>query len=243
VSLVLRPYRAADREAVRRICLETAFRYEGSGFMFEDGQLFADYWTEYYLRFERDMCLVLEDGRGRVVGYLLGCGDSARMFRRMKTRIIPVIVIKLLFRLVTLRYRKRMTYRYIRWVFFRSWREVPPIPLDRFPAHYHLNILREAAFQGGFSRLLLSFLDMLEERGIRGIYGIVLEPGSGGFFTRLLKRIKPIVGEEQEYFWEGKSSLYQYVRGDRRPMVNRVHASSVRSYRKVVLYIAERFGY
>ena len=211
--------------------------------MFEDSELFADYWTEYYLKYEQDMCLILEDEGGQVVGYLLGCKDSALMFRRMKRRIVPAIVMRMLFRLLTLRYKDRHTYRDIAWVLFKSRREIPPVPLDRFSAHYHLNILKGGAFKGGFSILLLHFLDKLDELGIEGIYGIVHEPKAGGFFTRVLNRIKPLIGEEQDSYWEGASSLHKYVFGDDKPMVNRVHASSIGKYRKMVLYIAERFGY
>jgi hypothetical protein len=243
MTLSLRPYRPSDRTAVRRICLETAFRYRGIEEFFEDRELFADYWTNYYLRFEADLCFVLENEETEVVGYLLGCPNSSLMFRRMKTRILPGITARMILRLLTFRYKKSQTIRYIRWMLFNSWREIPPIPLARFPAHYHLNVLKKAAFQGGFSRLLLHYLDRLEELGVSGIYGVVLEPESGGFFTRLAKRIKPLSGVEQDYFWEGPSSLYKIVLKDKTPMVNRVYASTVSAYKTFIMYIAQRFGY
>ena len=63
---VIRPYRAEDREAVRQICRTTAYRNRGSDAVFEDGEVFADYWTRYYTDYEPESCLIVEED-GEVV--------------------------------------------------------------------------------------------------------------------------------------------------------------------------------
>jgi len=239
VPLTIRPYRPADRDAVRTICRETAFRNRGSDIFFPDGELIADYWTGYYLRYEADSCLVAEKG-GRVVGYLLGCPDSLRFVRLFKRAVLPVILFKLLGRFFTLRYRTPQAYRCLRWLLWRSWREVPRVPMDRFSAHYHANVLREASFQNGFTGLVERFLNELDARGIYGIYGIVPEPVAGGWFSKLVAKAGE-VGLKPEFLQSFDTSMYRDVMGSDTPMVHRVFAASVANYREFLHFIRERY--
>ena len=57
----MRPYRADDLEAVRRICADTGFLGQPVDRLFEDRELFVDYLTRYYTHFEPEAC------------YLMGC--------------------------------------------------------------------------------------------------------------------------------------------------------------------------
>lgn len=239
-GLTIRQYRPEDREQVRQICRETAYRNRGYALFFEDGQLFADYWTRYYLEYEADLSFVVER-EGEVVGYLLGCADSARFLKIMKRKILPKIVLKLTWGIVTLRYRRLKTYRFIRWLVFKSWREVPAIPVDRFPAHYHLNLKRDGRFKGGFSGLLQRFLDELERRGIPGLYGIVLEPKKGGIISKMFSAVGE-VGLKEEYFAECPTTMYRDVLRDDTPMVNRIYASRLEIYRRFVEFAAARYN-
>jgi hypothetical protein len=237
--LKIRPYSSEDKQTIREICKRTAFRNRGYELLFEDGELFADYWTEYYLKYESDLCFVAEK-ENKVVGYLLGCSDSRKFLYIMKKRILPKIIIKLIWRLLTIQYRNKKTYRYIYWTFVKSWREVLPIPYKKFPAHYHSNILPEGAFRQGFSQLLFRFLDELESRDIPGLYGIVIEPKDGGWFSKLAKKIE-LLGVRPEYFHENTSTLFRYVLKDKTPMVNRIFASSIDSYREFVKFVNKKY--
>src|SRR6516164_8748238 len=71
-GIQVRPYRCDDLQAVRRICADTGFLGQPIDPVFEDRELFADYLTGYYTRFEPDALLVCELG-GEVRGYLMGC--------------------------------------------------------------------------------------------------------------------------------------------------------------------------
>jgi len=237
--LNFRPFQPEDRGSIREICRLTAFRNQGYDTFFEDGELFADYWTEYYLKYEPDLCYVAEKGN-RVVGYLLGCSNSSSYLDTLKKKILPRLLIKCLWRVLTLRYRRRKTYRYLRWLVLKSWREIPPIPAKRFPAHYHSNMLREASHRCGFSGLLIPFLDELEDRGVSGLYGIVQEPKEGGIFSKLFSRSHRL-GIHEEYFAEIPTDMYKDVLGDKRPMVNRIYASNIASYRKFAHYVSRRY--
>lgn len=241
-ELTIRPYKKEDRGTIREICCNTAFRNRGCDAFFEDRDIFADYWTNYYLEYEPDLCFTAELD-GEIVGYLLGSSDYDHFESTMKKKILPPILLKLLRRLLTLRYRKKMTYLYVRWGIFTSWREMPPIPCERFPAHYHCNILRKGAFKQGFSRLLFRYLDELEKKGVPGIYGIVLEPAKGGWMTKLLDKARDKRIGKEEYAEESPTSLFKIVLKDPTPMVNRVYGCSIETYRSFVSYVKKYYKF
>ena len=56
--VTIRPYRADDREGVRRVCADTGFLGTPIDPVFEDRELFADYLTSYYTDREPESTLV-----------------------------------------------------------------------------------------------------------------------------------------------------------------------------------------
>src|ERR1700722_12591619 len=67
----VRRYRPSDRDSVRALCCETGFLGNAIDPVFEDRELFADFFTDYYLRHEPDSAFVVTKGDS-VQGYLLG---------------------------------------------------------------------------------------------------------------------------------------------------------------------------
>lgn len=237
--LSVRRFIESDRQAVRDICRATAFRNRGHKSFFEDGEIFADYWVEPYLKAEPDLCYVVEKS-GRVVGYLLGSSDPERLFSIQK-KYYAKLLLKVLLRIMTLQYRSARTYRTLWWALSRGRRERISIPYERFPAHYHANIIREGISLKGYSSLLLSFLRDLSDRRISGLYGILLEPETGGVFSRIFNRMHS-QGLREEYYAEKPTEMYRIVLGDKTPMVHRVFASSLETYRQFVLYMRKRYN-
>lgn len=238
----IRAYKPEDRDAVREICRRTAYRNRGSDAVFEDGELFADYWTRYYTDFEPESCLVVEED-GEVIGYLLGCKDTARHIRIMSRRIVPAALGRAFSRLATFRYRKRSTRRMLYWLVTRGWRESPEIPLERFPAHYHCNILRKGFGKGYYSALVLRFLDQLEREGVPGLHGQIEETASGGPWRQMVDRFLEFTGRaaELELFSEHPSTFQQYVLGVDKPMVNRAWGAKVGDYRQWMSWTGDTF--
>lgn len=239
---LIRPYRSGDREAVREICRRTAYRNRGSAAVIEDGELFADYWTKYYTEEEPESALVVEQD-GRVVGYLLGCVDSARFHRAMARRIVPAVLARALWRLATFRYRDPNSRRMLYWLLRYGWQEDPAIPLDRFPAHYHCNILQQGYGKGYYSALAYRFLDELSRRGVERLHGQVQEAASGGPWMRMVESYRRHLGGPAllEFFAEKESTFQRYMFGVQKQVMNRAWGAKVEDYRGWLVWAAEKY--
>ena len=165
----LRPYRPGDLEAVRRICADTGFLGSPIDPIFEDRELFADYLTGYYTRFEPEALLVCEVD-GEVRGYLMGC---RRALLRQAYQFLANFVVagKALYRCLRRPYNNA-SRRFLRWVLMNSWREVPVTP--RNMPHFHMNILPDARSVRNTRALIRTFLDFLRSHDCRSVYGQVV---------------------------------------------------------------------
>jgi len=165
----LRPYRPGDLEAVRRICADTGFLGNPIDPVFEDRELFADYLTGYYTRFEPEALLVCEVD-GEVRGYLMGC---RRALLRQAYQFLANFVVagKALYRCLRRPYNSA-SRRFLRWVLMNSWREVPVTP--RNMPHFHMNILPDARSVRNTRALIRTFLDFLRSHDCRSVYGQVV---------------------------------------------------------------------
>jgi len=162
----LRPYRPGDLEAVRRICADTGFLGNPIDPVFEDRELFADYLTGYYTRFEPEALLVCEV-EGEVRGYLMGC-RRALLKQAYQFFANFVVAGKALYRCVRRPYNDA-SRRFLRWVLINSWREVPVTP--RNTPHFHMNVLPDARSVQNTRALIRTFLDFLRAHGCQSVYG------------------------------------------------------------------------
>jgi hypothetical protein len=238
----VRPYRDADRDAVRDICCRTAFFELGATAVTADVDLFADYWTAYYTDHEPESSLVAELD-GRVIGYLHGCADTARFRRVMARRIAPPIAGIIAIRAIRGRYRHQpRTRRFLRWLATRAWREEPPVDIARYPAHYHVNLLRDGHGHRLYTGMAIRFLDTLLARGIRGVHGQVLDVPDGGVWDGFLGRYERRHPEVAVRRWQTPSSLGRDVLGIARPLSNHAFATEVAVLRDVLAVAGRRHG-
>jgi hypothetical protein len=165
----IRPYTAADRAAVRAICADTGFMGSPIDAIFEDREVFADFFTRYYTDYEPESALVAEvEETGEVVGYLLGSlrfrWQAWMQVTLMITRTIP----KVLFRYLIGGYNKS-SRDFLYWVLFRSIRETPPAP--RRSAHFHINLKTNHRTGVAGRELIFTFFELARARGVHRIYG------------------------------------------------------------------------
>lgn len=170
-NVVIRPYEARDRAAVRHICCETADRGEPVESFFSDRELVADLVTRYYTDFEPETSWVAERD-GRVVGYLTGALDTARHERVMARRILAPAIFGALRRGALWR---RETWRMISVLpqALRGFAHRRHIPLGDYPAHLHIDLLGEGRGQHIGHRLMAVFLERLRTAGARGTHASV----------------------------------------------------------------------
>jgi ribosomal protein S18 acetylase RimI-like enzyme len=162
--MVVRPYQAGDRDAVRRLCCDTGFLGNPIDPVFEDRELFADFLTRYYTDHEPESAFVLEKD-GAVKGYLLG---SRRRFKLGLATLGDTLanVFKLLRRYPGYNAAGK---RYVHWILLKGWRETPPAPDNA--AHFHINILPEARTMEKTRELFNAFFSYLVEQGENRVYG------------------------------------------------------------------------
>ena len=77
-DVIVRPYRAEDRQMVRHVCYATGYMGDSPHWYWRDVESFADLWSHYYTDREPESAFVAERPDGLVVGYLLGCVDTTK---------------------------------------------------------------------------------------------------------------------------------------------------------------------
>jgi hypothetical protein len=177
--VLIRKFQPADRERIREICQATALRGKNVKMFFEDGEIVSRLFADYYLDYEPDSCFVA-DVDGRVLGYALACKDTKKFMRVAASRIVPRVIGRILWKIVTAQYRSKQTYKTLWWVLTRSWREIPSASIDDYPAHIHVSVdpelaeMKLAVMKLGM-RLGQTVIEHLRQAGVRGIHGSIAE--------------------------------------------------------------------
>jgi ribosomal protein S18 acetylase RimI-like enzyme len=179
----IRPYEPRDREAVRGICLSTAYGGEGEG-VIEPG-LFVDLMIRAYTDFDAGVLWVVEREE-RVVGYLAGSFDERRFDRVQVWRVVPAAVARSLGRGLL---RRRNLWRLLARLpaFLAEGRKSAAADQGDYPGHLHVNLLPEVRRRWVGARLVERFLAEARSRGLPGVRAVVYgtnEPGRR-FFERL----------------------------------------------------------
>jgi ribosomal protein S18 acetylase RimI-like enzyme len=185
----VRPYEPPDRAAVREICRATA--YGGKPLL--DPRLFTELMTRYYTDFAPEGLWVAER-KGRVVGYLAGCFDEARLRRAMVRRIVPRAVAAALARGLLLRPELWQLLSALPR-FLAAERHAREADLSGYPAHLHINLMPAARGRGLGERLMAQLCAEAARRGLPGVHATVLaenRPARRFFeqlgFTALVRR-------------------------------------------------------
>lgn len=167
-----------DKPDIRYIACETAFMGRPMEHFMEGREVFADLMTNYYLRYEPESCFVAEDkGKSKVVGYLLGTKDTNRERRISHLFIYPQVALKLL----TFQYSLgRKTFHHALRA-LRSYivdQNLKP-PVDKYPAHLHINLLAKYRRMGIGTQLMDAFIRYLISNKIKGVHLITTSNNSG----------------------------------------------------------------
>jgi ribosomal protein S18 acetylase RimI-like enzyme len=181
LQIKIRDYELKDRESIRRICYETSFLQRPHLF-FDDPEIVTDALTRYYLDFEPGSCFVAES-RGRVVGYIIGTVDMARMNYVYGVKILMPLILKAIEHGAFFR---RKTMRFI-WNYLKSVLKgeflVPNFTRD-YPATFHINVDKEQRGKKVGSQLISRALQLLKEKNVPGVQFSTMTDEAKDFFVR-----------------------------------------------------------
>ena len=190
----LRQYAPADIDALREICLRTGAGGRDATDLVSNPQLPGDVYAAPYGVLEPTSVLVLENGAGHVVGYVLGALDTASFEARCEAEWWP---------LMRERYPFGAGARALDRFFLEHVHEPPstdPSLLARYPSHLHINLLPDMQGSGWGRSMIEAMLELLTARGSIGLHlGVSADnDGAQKFYARLgFERLECDADEQQ----------------------------------------------
>ncbi len=167
-EIEIRPYETADRAGVRRVCYLTGFMGEPAAWMWRDSESFADMFTGYWTDREPESASVAVLD-GEVVGYLLGCRDSRKVWNTGKQFVHHAFGRGMAFRPGTAGIFWRMMSDGV--VDSLRHRLPPPNYYDeRWPAHLHIDLLPVCRHKGIGAKLVSGWLGTLRSEKVPGCH-------------------------------------------------------------------------
>jgi ribosomal protein S18 acetylase RimI-like enzyme len=161
---MIRAYRAADFDAVSRICTLTAERGGDATGLYVSDELMPDTFVRPYVVFQPDLAFVVEDEQG-VGGYIVGV-ESTRAFTEWFSREwIPAEIEGKYEHTEPVVSKDDLIRHLAYWPERMLIREV-----DEYPAHLHIDLLPRLQRQGWGGRLIDTLSAALRERGVPGLH-------------------------------------------------------------------------
>jgi ribosomal protein S18 acetylase RimI-like enzyme len=198
VQPFIRGYGPADLDTVYDICARTADLGGDSRGQYSSDRLIGDIFAAPYVVLEPEHAHVVDDGTGRVVGYILGTADTPTFVRRFREEWLP-----------------RVQGRYgdddprdagMLALMRRPERMLVP-ELAAYPAHLHIDLLPPLQGKGFGRRLMRAFLDGLRAAGVARVH-LGMAPANTAaraFYDRLGFTEIPVPGE-QSVIYLGRST-------------------------------------
>lgn len=166
-EFVITTYKPEHRTAVFRIAADTAFFGDPVEAYLEDRRLFCDFFYRYYTDYEMEHSWVSITGQ-EVIGFLMGCTDTAAQQRRWLRKILP----STLWWALRGRYRLgRRTWQYATGLVKAAIKqEFVHCDLEEYPAHLHVNIAEKGRGLGIGRQLMDTYLGQLRLLGVPGVH-------------------------------------------------------------------------
>lgn len=167
----IRAYKETDKRKVQEICLRTA--NDDYPFTTIEERPGADYllstYCDYYIDCEPESCFVLTDENDSAVGYIMCAKEQKAYRRRFLKEYCP--------RVHWDRKAKVLSYS-------EAW--LHGAFAAKYPAHLHIDILKDYRGGGNGTRMITVLLEHLKKKGIKGVHLIVSEdnPKAIRFYER-----------------------------------------------------------
>lgn len=180
-AVLIRPYRASDREALDHICVATGLGGGDARGHYTEPELLPVIFARPYAALEPELVFVAEDD-GRAIGYVLGTADSAAFFRAFRERWLPQVAGRF-----PAAPEPGTPDERLRDLLHHPERMLEPAVAGPYPAHLHIDLLPEGQGRGLGRRLMETFLDALRARDVPGVHlGVSAEnTRARAFYQRL----------------------------------------------------------
>ncbi len=167
METTIRHYQAKDLLAVCTIAADTAFFGDPVEAFLEDRQLFSEAFASYYTEYEAPLAWVAEKQEG-LVGFLLGCADTAAQSRQWRGYIIEKVLLKAM----AGRYRLgRRTASFAWGMLLGAVRgEEAGVDLREYPAHLQIDVCAVQRGSGVGRRLIEAYLEQLGQLNVKGVH-------------------------------------------------------------------------
>ncbi|WP_322791748.1 GNAT family N-acetyltransferase [Bellilinea sp.] len=166
-EFVIRPFQKADRDALLKVAANTAFFGDPVEYFMEDRRIFLDAFYVYYTDHEPEHSWVATYEEC-VIGFLTGCFDTT-LQREFTARVLEPKTLR-----GALSGKYRMGKKFFRYLLNYSMSKIrsPKNHLDllQYPAHFHINIIKEWRGKGIGKNLIERFLDQLKAADICGVH-------------------------------------------------------------------------
>jgi ribosomal protein S18 acetylase RimI-like enzyme len=165
----LRPARREDLDRLHEICLRTGAAGEDASELIADPRLLGDLYVAPYVILEPDHALVLDDGAGSALGYVVGALDTRAFEARCEVEWWPA---------ARARHAAPDEAEGLDALFVALLAD--PVPahdavLAEHPSHLHIDLLPEAQGEGWGRRLLEALFASLRGAGSTGVHLQVAE--------------------------------------------------------------------
>ncbi|BDD76757.1 MULTISPECIES: GNAT family N-acetyltransferase [Streptomyces violaceoruber group] len=180
----VRPYRPADAPALDDICIRTAHNGRDSRPVYADPAVLPAIFAAPYVHLDPGLAFVLDDGRGRAVGYILGTADTARFAAEFRATWLPRVAD---------RYPApqgppgtRTPDEVMAGLLHDPERMVVP-ELAAYPAHLHIDLLPDWQGRGHGRTLMRTLWRALRERGVPAVHLVMATANTPAraFYDRL----------------------------------------------------------
>lgn len=178
----VRPYRPGDHDALHEICVRTAHNGGDSRPFYKDPDVFPATFATPYAHLEPELTFVLDDGRGRAVGYILGTADTPAFVDDFRATWLPLVAE----RFPAPTGPPATPDEAIAELLHRPERMVLP-ELAPYPAHLHIDLLPAWQGRGHGGALMHTFLRALRTAGVPAVHlcMVTVNAPARAFYDRL----------------------------------------------------------
>jgi GNAT superfamily N-acetyltransferase len=163
----IRPYRAADHNALYEICLKTGLAGADASHLYRDPQVIGHVYAGPYAALAPDCAFVVEDEAG-VGGYILGAVDTFAFEKKMEAEWWPALRTRYQDTVAIPREAQTPDQRMATLIHHPT--RTPRRISEPYPSHLHINLLPRLQGQGWGKRLIDRLVVAMKEKGSHGLH-------------------------------------------------------------------------